>query len=90
MPDMWKYIGLDYDSIDDNPLNGFFSENGFDSTVFIKNIGSTLIFVLLYLFGWVVLLLLKISILKFPGIEKLYNKLKMHLIWNGSISFLKA
>ena len=90
MPDLCKYIGLDYDSIDDNPLNGYFSENGFDSTLLIKNIGSTLIFVLLYLFSWVVLLLLKISILKFPGTEKLYNKLKMRLIWNGSISFLNA
>jgi hypothetical protein len=82
MPELWSYVGLDYDSIDDNPLNEYFSENGFDSTLFIKNLGSTLIFVLLYFLSWFVLLLLKISILKFPGIEKLYKKLKMHLIWN--------
>lgn len=45
MPDLWDYFGLDYNSVDDNPLNSYFSENGFESTLFIKNIGSTLIFV---------------------------------------------
>jgi hypothetical protein len=90
MPDLWDLCGLVYDSVDDNPLNGYFSENGFESTLFIKNIGSTLIFVLLYFFLWFFLLLLKSLTHKLKVIEKLYKKLKLHLIWNGSISFLNA
>jgi hypothetical protein len=76
--------------VDDKPLNRYFSENGFESTLFINNIGSTLIFVLVYLFSWIMLLMLKISIFIFPAVEKLYKKLKLNLIWNGSISFLNA
>ena len=56
---------LDIDDIpDDEPININFSENGYDSKLFLKNAGSTLLFVILNLLGWFILISLKlISIL---------------------------
>ena len=49
-------IGLNIDKIDnDEPVNIFFEENGFQSKQFLKNFGSALIFLVFYIFGWVLL-----------------------------------
>ena len=58
MADMMKNLGLDFDLIEnDNPMNLEFSQNGFESMFFLRNIGATLIFVTLYLTAWIILLL---------------------------------
>ena len=54
-------IDLDIDNIpDDDPININFSENGYDSKAFLKNADSTLIFMTLYLLGWLILLIIKL------------------------------
>lgn len=59
MPDMMKNLGLDFDLIEnDEPMNLEFSQNGFESMQFLRNIGATLIFITLYLSAWIILLLL--------------------------------
>jgi len=40
----------------DSPLNSYFDENGFQSKSLIKNLGSTFIYVALYLIGYIVLI----------------------------------
>ena len=59
MPDMMKNLGLDFDLIEnDEPMNLEFSQNGFESMQFLRNIGTTLIFITLYLSAWIILLFL--------------------------------
>ncbi len=85
-----KYIGLNYDLDDDEPLNEYFTENGFESKLFIKNSGSTLIFIVIYFYSWVILFILKMVVVSTKKIENIYSKLKTLLIWNGSLAFLNA
>ena len=52
-------IGIDFDKmINDTALNIQFSENGFNSKQFLKNSGSSLVFLIIYIFSWIILLLL--------------------------------
>ena len=44
--------------IDNIAMNPYFEDNGFQSTQALKNFGSTILFVLLYLFGWVMIVIL--------------------------------
>ena len=54
-------IDLDINDIpDDGPININFSGNGYDSKLFLKNAGSTLLFVVLNLLGWFILIFLKL------------------------------
>ena len=56
MPDLMTEIGLDMEDVEnDDAVNLFFDENGFQSKQFLKNAGSTLFFIVLYLIGWTVL-----------------------------------
>jgi hypothetical protein len=49
-------ISLNIDNIEnDEAINIFFEENGFQSKQFLKNAGSTLIFLVFYILGWVFL-----------------------------------
>jgi len=41
-------------------LNSYFDENGFSSHQSLKNLGSTLIFILAYVFAWVIVIILKL------------------------------
>jgi hypothetical protein len=89
MPKLMKYIGLnDFD--EDDPLNEYFSENSFESKLFINNSGSTLIFMIIYVFAWFILLILKIIVFFMNKLENIYTKLKILLIWNGSITLMNA
>ena len=50
-------LDLEIDDIpDDEPININFSENGYDSKLFLRNAGSSLVFVILNFFGWLILL----------------------------------
>ena len=42
------------------PINTYFQENGFEVKFFMKNIGSTLIFILLYIITWILLFILRL------------------------------
>lgn len=43
---------------DDKPLNEYFDENGYSSKIFLNNIGSGLIFLVIYLLLWSIALLM--------------------------------
>jgi hypothetical protein len=56
MPTFMNGISLNIDNIEnDEAINIFFEENGFQSKQFLKNTGSTLIFLVFYILGWVFL-----------------------------------
>jgi hypothetical protein len=40
---------------DDKGLNSYFEENGFNSKLLMKNIGSTFFFIIIYCSVWIVL-----------------------------------
>ena len=54
----------------------------------VKNIGSTLFFIFIYIFCWLALVLLKIAIYVFPKLENLRLKLQSWLMWNATINFI--
>ncbi len=61
LPSFLNWInGEDTNNEVDSPLNNFFEENGFSSKLFMKNIGSTLVFLILYIFLWLIIGLLSI------------------------------
>ncbi len=65
MTEDWLPIILDWinggeDTKNDEPFNDFFNENGFQSKLLLKNLGSTIVFLLLYIFIWILTGLLSI------------------------------
>ncbi len=60
MPKFMESIGLYVDNIDnDEAVNIFFEENGFQSKQFLKNAGSTFFFLVFYVFGWLILFIIQ-------------------------------
>ena len=55
-----------------------FSEQGLESTLFIENIGSSLLMILLYI-------LLAIMCLFLYNVKSIWNKLGPKIYWNGLI-----
>jgi len=53
VPPTLKKVSLDMD-IPEDPINDYFKDNGFEVKFLMKNIGSTLIFLILYIIGWVI------------------------------------
>jgi hypothetical protein len=88
-PELWmdkflNTIGLDIDGVkNDAALTIEFENNGFQSKQFIKNAGSSLIYILIYLLGWLTLLIFtivsKYSTKIWQGYQK---KLKSFFMWN--------
>jgi hypothetical protein len=77
-----KSMGLDFDLIEnDSPMNLEFSQNGFESKQFLKNIGATLLFVILYLAAWFLLLLTKRISSVWPQYFRVKTSLEKILIW---------
>lgn len=77
----------------DQPLNQFFGNNGFSTKSLIKNLGSTFIYLLLYLFGYLTLFALNYYLKwkqRDPSskIIKVRNYLHETLIWNSALRFL--
>lgn len=60
MPQVLDWINGDRSQINDEPLNDFFDENGFGSKLFMNNIGSTIIYFLIFILMWVILALLNL------------------------------
>jgi hypothetical protein len=60
MPKFMESIGLYVDNIDnDEAVNIFFEENGFQSRQFLKNAGSAFFFLVFYVFGWIFLFIIQ-------------------------------
>ncbi len=75
---------MDTDGVkNDKALSMEFENNGFQSKQFIKNAGSSLIFVMFYLFGWLILFVLTVISKFSSNILKIHQtKLKEFLMWN--------
>jgi hypothetical protein len=57
--ELMKRMGLDFDLIEnDEPINLEFSQNGFESMQFLRNIGATLLYIILYFCAWMLLFIL--------------------------------
>jgi len=76
--------------VDENTeiVNEYFSENGFESMILVKNLGSTFLYLLIYLgiVGFYFLVRLFAWRLKF--LKTFADKLQGWLFWNASISFM--
>jgi hypothetical protein len=75
---------------DDHPINVYFDQNGFQSLLIIKNLGSTLFFILFYLIAWILLLILKIASIFIDKVGNAVKKLETVLMWNGTITMMMS
>ena len=80
-------INFDH-KIDDHGINKYFADNGFQSLLAIKNLGSTLFFIIFYFLAWFMLLILKIISIFIGSIDNKTKKLKTKLMWNGTITLI--
>ncbi len=71
-------------SFDDNDeaLNPYFDKLGYSSKYSVRNMGSTFIFFLGYLFLYIILI-----ISYYLNFKKVFNYLKEILVWNGGLRF---
>ena len=75
---------------EDEALNPFFEENGFPTKFVIKNLGSTFVYLILFIF-----ILLLLPVLKFLGKHsklalRLHQWMIKKLLWNGILSFIMS
>jgi hypothetical protein len=68
-------IKLDF-IIDDTAINTYFDQNGFQSLLIIKNLGSTLFFIAFYFFAWFLLLNIKIASIFIEQADVIAKKLE--------------
>jgi hypothetical protein len=73
---------------EDRALNAFFEENGFSTKILIKNLGSTFVYLILYILIFMMLPLLKILAKNSKGMLIIYEWLRKHLFWNGVIALI--
>lgn len=85
VPPTLKKVSIDID-VPEDPMNDYFKDNGFEVKFLMKNIGSTLIFLILYIIAWGILSILVIFGKCFQMIHSLQLKLKKILMWNGSLA----
>jgi hypothetical protein len=61
MTDQWQqqlFYGKNYDEIDNEALNTFIDENGYSSISLLKNLGSTIVYIEIYIVIWLIIGLL--------------------------------
>jgi hypothetical protein len=77
-------MGMYTDEVkNDKALSIEFENNGYQSKQFIKNAGSSLIFIMVYLMGWLILFIITIISKYTRKTWKIYQrKLKTILMWN--------
>lgn len=74
---------------DDGALNSFFYESGFSSKKLMPNLGSTLVYIMIYLGAWLFILIF--WLFKEQELEKmLYEFLLSRMKWNWSFLFLNS
>lgn len=49
------WINGEESEIIDRPLNEYFEENGYESRLFLNNIGSAIVFLLIYIVLWLII-----------------------------------
>jgi hypothetical protein len=59
VPPTLKKVSLNMD-VPEDPINDYFQENGFEVKFLMKNIGSTFIFLIIYIMTWGIYLILAI------------------------------
>ncbi len=69
---------------DDNGINEFFENNGFDSMMIINNVGSSCVYAIVYSSGLVIYQITKL--IKSSKLEKFREKVEKHLEWNFTIT----
>ena len=57
VPPTLKKVSIDM-NVPEDPINDYFKDNGFEVKFLMKNIGSTLIFLIIYIIAWVIYLIL--------------------------------
>lgn len=85
-PQLLEYLRFDL-NFQDKPINSYFNQNGFQSMLLIKNLGSTFFFILFYFLAWSLLLSFKLASIFIDWFDKVAKKLESVLIWNGTINF---
>ena len=73
---------------DTQVMNEYFSENGFESMTLVKNLGSTFLYLLVYLSLIFAYLVLKVLAWKSMTLKILAEKVSGWLFWNASIKFM--
>ncbi len=86
MPSVLKWINENHEEIEDRPLNNFFEDNGFGSMLFINNIGSGIIYLLIYTILLFLLGLLKIFNFICSRSSNFYEDFKQKMIWSWTLA----
>jgi hypothetical protein len=60
VPPTLKKVSFNMD-VPEEPINDYFQDNGFEVKFLMKNIGSTLIFLMLYIIAWAIYFVLAIA-----------------------------
>jgi hypothetical protein len=61
LPDIFEMIPDSIENIElDKPLNDFFMNNGIESKLILKNLGSTLVYLAIYIASWFIYLVIKL------------------------------
>ncbi len=91
LPQMMHNIGLDIDQVqNDIPVSIYFSQSGFDSKQFLKNAGSSSLFLFLYINGWLILILMQRVCSHVTQLLTIKDRLQRWLMWNQSINLLQS
>ncbi len=80
----WLFKLLEEENIEDEPISDFFADSGFQSMSALRNLGSTLIYLIVYLFAFLVMGFLKLL----NRGTAVYEGLKKRLMWSSSIRFV--
>jgi hypothetical protein len=73
---------------DQDALNGFFDENGFQSKSLVKNLGSTFIYICLYLIGYLLIGIFRCWQPASPRLLRFQAWLEKCLLWNSALRFI--
>jgi hypothetical protein len=61
LPDIFEMIPDSIENIElDKPLNDYFMNNGIESKLILKNLGSTLVYLAIYIVFWFIYLVIKL------------------------------
>lgn len=75
-------IGIEINQVtNDTALNQHFSDAGFDSKLFIKNTGSSVFFLTVYICIWIIYSIIVLLSLISVSIKSTKEKLQRQLIW---------
>jgi hypothetical protein len=86
-PELLARLSIKMDQ-EDKGLNSYFEENGFNSKLLMKNIGSTFFFIIIYCVLWMILGLSRILTPLSKKFETLGDYLSRNLKWNMSLQLL--